>query len=102
MSFEELHRLVMEWGEARGIFKNGSVAKQIEKLREELEELDEANTLQDQRKRIDAIGDMMVVLTMVAHMIGKDLFTCYAAAYLEIKDRKGKMVDGAFVKEHQS
>jgi NTP pyrophosphatase (non-canonical NTP hydrolase) len=102
VNFEELHRLVVEWGEGRGIFKSGTVAKQIEKLREELEELDEANTLQDQGKRIDAIGDMMVVLTMIAHMIGKDLFTCYAAAYLEIRDRKGKMVDGAFVKEQQA
>ena len=101
MNFEELHQKVVEWGKARGLFTNGSVDAQIEKLREELQELADAHAEQNHEKRIDAVGDMMVVLTMIAHMIGKDLFTCYAAAYLEIKDRKGKMVNGTFVKEQQ-
>jgi hypothetical protein len=99
MDFEELHRKVVDWGEARGIFKLGSVDSQLEKLHEELEELREATANKDLGKQIDGIGDMLVVLTMIAHLIRRDLFTCYAAAYLVIRDRKGRMVNGIFVRE---
>ena len=102
MNFEDVEKRVIKWAEDRLIFEQSGPIAQIEKLQEELDELKEAlyrlpNDLGDV---VDAIGDMLVVLTMISHMINKDLFTCYVAAYLEIKDRKGKMVDGIFVKEN--
>ena len=41
----------------------------------------------------------MVVLINIAERNGLSLFDCLSHAYEDIKDRKGKMVDGVFVKE---
>ena len=48
---------------------------------------------------IDSIGDMFVVMTILSMQMGLDINDCIAAAYDEIKDRKGKMINGVFVKE---
>ena len=47
----------------------------------------------------DAIGDMVVVLTNLAHLHGTDIETCIADAYKVIAKRKGKMINGTFVKD---
>ena len=47
----------------------------------------------------DDIGDMMVVLINIATRNNLTITECLVAAYDDIKDRKGKMVDGVFVKE---
>ena len=49
--------------------------------------------------KIDAIGDMVVVLINIATRNGASLETCLGQAYEEIKDRKGRMINGSFVKE---
>jgi len=41
----------------------------------------------------------MVVLINIAERNGVTLEDCLAVAYDDIKDRKGKMVDGVFIKE---
>ena len=48
---------------------------------------------------IDDIGDIIVVLCNLAHRHNLTLHDCMAHAYEDIKHRKGKMVDGLFVKE---
>lgn len=50
-------------------------------------------------KARDGFGDAVVVLTIMATQVGLNLEDCIEAAYEEIKDRKGQMVDGIFVKE---
>ena len=50
-------------------------------------------------KVMDGIGDMVVVLTILAAQHGVDIEQCIALAWDEIKDRKGRMIDGVFVKE---
>lgn len=47
----------------------------------------------------DALGDMYVVMTILAMQMNIDINECIDIAYNEIKDRKGKMIDGVFVKE---
>jgi hypothetical protein len=47
----------------------------------------------------DAIGDIAVVLQVIASQIGTTLTECQELAWQEIKDRRGKMVDGVFVKD---
>ena len=47
----------------------------------------------------DDIGDIMVVLINIAERNGLSLEHCLDVAYHDIKDRKGRMVDGIFVKE---
>jgi hypothetical protein len=48
---------------------------------------------------VDAIGDCAVVLTILAAQSQTTLEACIDRAYHEIKDRKGRMVDGIFVRE---
>jgi len=47
----------------------------------------------------DDIGDMLVVMINLCERNKTTLEECLAVAYNDIKDRKGKMVDGIFVKE---
>ena len=61
-------------------------------------ELAKAILENDEPEIIDAIGDMVVVLTNLAHLNDVNIETCIASAYNEIKNRKGKMINGTFVK----
>ena len=47
----------------------------------------------------DDIGDMIVVLINIAERNGLTLEDCMQRAWEDIKDRKGKMIDGIFIKE---
>jgi hypothetical protein len=47
----------------------------------------------------DDIGDIMVVLINIMERNGYSMMDCLETAWIDIKDRKGKMVDGIFVKE---
>ena len=48
--------------------------------------------------KIDAIGDMNVVLINIAERNGVSYEDCLRAAYTDIRDRKGILIDGSFVK----
>lgn len=47
----------------------------------------------------DAIGDTLVTIIVLAYQLDLDVAECLSIAYEEIKNRKGKMVNGTFVKE---
>ena len=47
----------------------------------------------------DAIGDTLVTIIELVHQLDLDVTECLSVAYEEIKNRKGKMVNGTFVKE---
>lgn len=47
----------------------------------------------------DAVGDTLVTIIVLAHQLDLDVTECLGIAYEEIKNRKGKMVNGTFVKE---
>ncbi len=47
----------------------------------------------------DDVGDIMVILINIVERAGISLDECLDVAYDDIKDRKGKMVDGIFVKD---
>lgn len=99
MEFKELEREVVKWGRERGLYEKPSINAQMYKLEEEFIELWNAVFHDDKLAIFDAIGDMMVVMTHIAHFLGTDLHTCYQGAYNEIKDRKGVTVGGVFYKE---
>ena len=90
---------IIDWAAERGIYDQSNVDKQLHKLVSEVGELADAILNDNMAQTVDGIGDCLVVLTNLAHMIGSDLETCYLTAWSEIKGRKGKMVNGAFVKE---
>ena len=97
---------IINWGIARNIIGPDSQSnkkKQCDKTLEEVIELRDAIILdwvgaQKPHAR-DAIGDIIVTLVLQAQMWGLTITECLDAAWDEIKDRKGKMVDGIFVKE---
>ena len=47
----------------------------------------------------DDIGDIIVVLINICERNNLSLSECLDCAWSDIKDRKGKMVEGVFVKE---
>lgn len=89
---------VCVWGAARNITADGGATalSQCKKMAEELQEFIDAKTPEEAQ---DAVGDMLVVLIQIARLRGIYLSDALEGAWNEIKDRKGKMVDGVFVKE---
>ena len=99
MSFAITEMEVLRWGEARGIVKNGTPLGQACKTLEETAELLDAVAREDLTDTKDAIGDIMVTLTMLCAVLDVNLTDCYESAYQQIKDRKGYLrPDGVFVK----
>lgn len=104
---------VEQWAEDRNLILGSTPLKQVNKTSEEVNELVAAlgaiewaspegweatpDSLVD--LAADAIGDVAVTLIIIAKQLGLDFHLCLAGAYEEIKDRKGKMVGGVFVKD---
>ena len=90
---------IRDWARTRGLYDKGDTMTQYVKLQEEAGELAKALLKDDQPEVIDAIGDMVVVLTNLAHQRGVHIETCIAEAYKVISKRTGKMINGTFVKD---
>ena len=95
---DDRFQLIRNWAKARGLYAKGDTKTQFCKLMEEGGELGRAILKDDQVEFVDAIGDMVVVLTNLAHLGNTTIEACIDAAYAEIKTRKGKMENGTFVK----
>ena len=93
-----IYDLIRTWATEKGIYKTGDSRTQYVKLMEEAGELAQALLKNDETEVIDAIGDMVVVLTNLAKLRGHKIEDCVASAYDVIKSRQGKMVNGTFVK----
>ena len=91
--------LIRDWAAVRGIYDKGNTIVQYTKLQEEAGELAKALLNNDHDEINDAIGDMVVVLTNLAHLHGTEIEDCIDAAYNEIAGRTGKMINGTFVKD---
>ena len=91
--------LIRDWAAVRGIYNNGDGKTQYVKLLEEAGELAKALLKNDKPEIKDAIGDMIVVLTNLAHLEGFEVEDCIDSAYQEIAARTGKMINGTFVKD---
>jgi|GWRWMinimDraft_13_1066021.scaffolds.fasta_scaffold00128_7 NTP pyrophosphatase (non-canonical NTP hydrolase) len=87
------------WAKERGIYEKGDPKTQYLKLQEECGELSKAILKNDDAEIIDAIGDCVVVLTNLSELCGFSIENCIESAYNEIQSRKGKMINGTFVKE---
>jgi NTP pyrophosphatase (non-canonical NTP hydrolase) len=90
---------IRTWANDRGLYEKGNTMVQYVKLQEEAGELAKALLKDDQPEVIDAIGDMVVVLTNLAHQRGVYIETCIQSAYEVINKRTGKMINGTFVKD---
>ena len=98
MTFEELEKAIIQWADEREIFSKGDTIIQACKTIEEVTEIISALQRNVKEEIIDGIGDALVTLIIQAKMNNVSVIDCLQAAYMEIKDRKGKMVAGTFVK----
>jgi len=92
---------IREWATTRGLYERGDSKTQYIKLQEEAGELAKALLQNDKFEIRDAIGDMVVVLTNLAHLEDMSIEVCINTAYKEISKRKGKMINGTFVKDER-
>lgn len=97
-----VYDFIRQWADERGLYRNGDTKTQFAKLQEEAGELARAILKNDREEFIDAIGDMMVVLTNLAALEGLKVEDCVVSAYTVIKNRTGKMINGSFVKDTES
>lgn len=91
---------IRDWATTRGLYNKGNGQTQYIKLLEEAGELAQGLLKEDKAEIKDAIGDMVVVLTNLAHLEGFTIEECIESAYGEISKRTGKMINGTFVKDN--
>lgn len=95
---QELTDKIRVWAIMRNL-DDAEPLKQVLKLVEEMGELAEGLAKNRPDEVVDAIGDMFVVLTILAMQLDTSIEVCVQQAYNEIKDRKGKLLNGIYVKE---
>lgn len=99
----ELIDKVNVWATSHGLDKSNpktqwmKVTEEVGEIRDVL--LKPTKFTEPQAALKDAIGDTLVAIIVLAHQLDLDVTECLSIAYEEIKNRKGKMVNGTFVKE---
>lgn len=88
---------ISNWHHERNLVDGANNFSQFTKLIEEAGEL--ASNLSRGKCCMDDIGDMIVVLINICEREGCTLEDCMYKAWFDIKDRKGQMINGTFVKE---
>ena len=97
---EELVKKVAQWHHDRNLIEGATDKDQFCKLIQEAGEL--SDNICKGKDISDDIGDMIVVLINIAERNNLTLKECLEKAWDDIKDRKGEMVDGIFIKEGDS
>jgi uncharacterized protein YabN with tetrapyrrole methylase and pyrophosphatase domain len=97
LSLDSLIMLTEGWHEDRNLINGATDKDQVCKLIQEVGELSD-NVCKGKDVK-DDIGDCMVVLINIAKRNGVTMQECLQVAYEDIKHRRGRMVDGIFVKE---
>lgn len=89
---------IQQWAKDRGL-NTAEPDKQTIKLGEEYGELCQGMSKKNLDQVIDSIGDMYVVLVILAEQLGLSIEDCIEQAYEEVKDRRGRMIDGNYIKQ---
>lgn len=96
-----LFELIRQWGKEKGIIDRSYPEKQFLKLLEEVGELADALNKNDLDNIKDAIGDCIVVLTLLGAMLNINAEECLETVYDIISKRTGRMINGVFVKDDE-
>jgi len=97
---EKLEVEVVRWAKQKGIFDESSAVSQMDKMIEEVGELDDEVIMPVNREAIkNELGDVLVTCVIQAHFQGLHLQTCLEAALNKITKRTGRMINGQFVKD---
>lgn len=95
--FDTLVQNVIDWHYDRNLIEGSSDKDQTLKLLQELGELSDSVCKGKDLK--DDLGDMLVIILNIAERNKLTLYDCLSTAYDDIKDRKGLMIDGVFIKQ---
>lgn len=98
-SYETLARKIINRFTNIGIVSADNAKTQFMKVVEELGELAEGINKDKSEQVKDSLGDVLVTLILLAEDLNLNLLDCLNSAWNEIKDRKGEVKDGSFVKE---
>lgn len=90
---------VKQWANSRNIIHGCTSKDQFIKLVSEVGELADFIPKRNKEGIKDSIGDILVCLINIAEQEYLDLDECLEHSYNEIKDRKGIMFNGIFVKD---
>ena len=93
----DYEKLIGQWHKDRNLIDGSTDKDQYMKLIQEAGEL--SDSLCKGKDISDDIGDMLVVLINIMVRNNLTINECLSVAYSDIKDRKGKMIDGVFIKE---
>jgi NTP pyrophosphatase (non-canonical NTP hydrolase) len=88
---------IIAWHYDRNLIEGSTDKDQYMKLIQEMGEL--SDSICKGKDIRDDCGDIMVVLLNIIERNGLTMEECLETAYNDIKDRKGRMIDGVFVKE---
>ena len=88
---------ITQWHHDRNLIEGSTDKDQFCKLMQEAGEL--SDSICKGKDVSDDIGDMIVVLINIAERNGLSISSCLEKAWSDIKDRKGRMINGVFVKE---
>lgn len=94
----KLIKQVEQWSFKKDLHQAES-SKQYLKVAEETGEIAAALARGQKAELKDAIGDTIVTLIILAQQNSLNLEECLSSAYDVISERKGKMINGVFVKE---
>lgn len=110
-SFEELKELVLEWADDKDLLHSENADVQFGKFIEEVfefkTEMDLFNYTPDFiKEKVGCnynlkleMGDIFVTLIILCEDLGIDPVVCLEMAYEKISKRKGKTINGQFIKE---
>lgn len=111
MNFEELKTKVEEWADDKDLLHEENADKQFMKFIEEVFEFKREIDISNLRRLVGdnkdfisrdinlEMGDIFVTLIILCKQLGIDCVECLQLAYDKISKRKGKTIDGTFVKE---
>lgn len=98
MTFNELEEKIYLWALDKGLITEDNTKQQALKTVEEVGELCKAILKNDKAEFVDAVGDVIVTLIILARQNNLSALECLQAAWDEIKDRTGQTVNGTFIK----
>ncbi len=96
---KQTEKKVLKWAEEKGLLKKDNIINQLNKFNEEVEEFTEEVALENVEDAKMELGDVLVTLSILSNQLDSNLNECLEMAYDKIKARKGKTINGIFVKE---
>lgn len=97
-TLDQLVKQVEQWSKDKNLH-NGNPDRQALKFYEEAGEVGAALSRNKMDDLKDGIGDTVVTLIILAQQHGWSLQECLQYAYDEISKRKGRTINGTFIKE---